>query len=263
MPVIDGRGWLGGDIAGWKVLCLAAGGGRQSALYAAAGAIVTVVDLSPAMLELDRQMAQARNYDVRIVETSMDDLTMLPAEEYNLVTQPVSTCYISDLRRMYQQIARVTAPGGLYISQHKQPASLQGDVGPLVEGSQVKGYLLSEPYYRSGPLPAVEGSRHREPGTVEFLHRWEQLLGLMCRSGFVIEDLSEPDHRQLNTKTNQAASRRSVLQPESGSFQHRSRYLPPYVRVKARRKTTHTSSADRLSADALSGQPAGRLWVPS
>ncbi len=46
---VDPRGWLG-DIAGKRVLCLAAGGGRQSALYAAAGAMVTVVDISPEML---------------------------------------------------------------------------------------------------------------------------------------------------------------------------------------------------------------------
>ena len=32
LKTVDGIGWLGGDIRGKQVLCLAAGGGRQSAL---------------------------------------------------------------------------------------------------------------------------------------------------------------------------------------------------------------------------------------
>jgi len=54
---VDGLGWLGGDVRGKRLLCLAAGGGRQGPIYAAAGADVTVVDLSPAMLELDREVS--------------------------------------------------------------------------------------------------------------------------------------------------------------------------------------------------------------
>ncbi len=48
LRVIDASGWLPGGIRGWNVLCLAAGGGRHGPLplYAAAGARVTVVDLS-------------------------------------------------------------------------------------------------------------------------------------------------------------------------------------------------------------------------
>src|SRR6185503_3418491 len=74
LRAVDANGWLGSSIAGKRVLCLAAGGGRQSALYAAAGALVTVVDISPEMLALDRQVAAERGLDLRVVETSMDDL---------------------------------------------------------------------------------------------------------------------------------------------------------------------------------------------
>src|SRR3954465_5336596 len=56
----DKVGWLGGDIRGKRLLCLAAGGGKHGPLYAAAGAVVTVVDISPAQLELDRQVAAGR-----------------------------------------------------------------------------------------------------------------------------------------------------------------------------------------------------------
>ncbi|HWA97563.1 MAG TPA: class I SAM-dependent methyltransferase [Pirellulales bacterium] len=208
--------WCGGSIAGKRVLCLAAGGGRQSALYAAAGAIVTVVDLSGEMLALDRAVAKERGLAIRAVETSMDDLSMFAAGAFDLVVQPVSTCYVPDVTAVYRQVARVITPGGLYISQHKQPASLQCAIDPSAHG-----YELVEPYYRSGPLPMVAGSLHREHGTLEFLHRWQELLGGLCRSGFVIEDVDEPLH--------------AAAEAESGSFAHRSRYVAPYVRMKARR----------------------------
>jgi SAM-dependent methyltransferase len=232
LAAVNADGWLGESIAGKRVLCLAAGGGRQSALYAAAGAMVTVVDLSPAMLALDREVASERNLNVRTVEASMDDLSMLPPAEFDIVIQPVSTCYVPDIGRVYREVARVCSSGGLYVSQHKQPASLQADLRP-----GARGYELVEPYYRQGPLPAVFGSQHREPGTLEYLHRFEELLGGLCRAGFVIEDVIEPPHARAGA--------------EPGSFGHRSRYVAPYVRIKARR-------VDSVSPKELTSQ----LWTP-
>jgi hypothetical protein len=184
------------------------------------------------MLSLDRQVAGERNLHVRTVETSMDNLSMLAAAEFDIVVQPVSTCYVPDVPRVYREVARVTTSGGLYISQHKQPASLQADVRP--DG---RGYELVEPYYRQGPLPAVVGSQHREPGTLEYLHRWEELLGGLCRAGFVIEDVIEPAH--------------ATADAEPGSFSHRSRYVAPYVRIKARRVSS-----------ARTQETTAQLWTP-
>ncbi len=213
---VDGNRWLGGDIRGQRLLCLAAGGGKHSALYAAAGAAVTVVDISPAMLELDRRVAAERKLDVRTVQASMDDLSMFAAAEFDIVIQPVSSCYLPSIEAIYQAVARVIRAGGLYISQHKQPTSLQADAKP-----SLRGFELVVPYYRRGPLPEVSGSPHREEGTLEYLHRWEELVGGMCRAGFVIEDLVEPLHAREQAATD--------------SFANRSRYIPPYVRIKARR----------------------------
>jgi SAM-dependent methyltransferase len=229
---VDPIGWLGTSIRGRKLLCLAAGGGKHGPLYAAAGANVTVVDLSPAMLELDRQVAVERRLDLRTVEASMDDLGMLASGEFDLVIHPVSTCYLPEVAPVYREIARVTRAGGLYISQHKSPTSLQADITPAA-----RGYELTEPYYRSGPLPPVLGSPHREEGTLEYLHRWEELLGLLCRAGFVIEDLVEPLHARLDALP--------------GSFEHRSQFVAPYVRIKARRTGT------------LPAAPRQTIWTPS
>ena len=234
LAAADPLGWLGGNVRGRRILCLAAGGGKHGALFAAAGAEVTVVDLSPAMLERDRAVAAQRGLKLRAVEASMTDLSMLAEGSFDAVVQPVSSCYVPDVLVVYREVARVIAPGGLYISQHKQPACLQAEALP-----SGRGYLLSEPYYRSGPLPPVlPGLQHREAGTVEFLHRWEELLGGLCRSGFVIEDLIEPKHGDARA--------------EPGTFAHRSHFVPPFVTLKARRIR---------SAEPSAGTP--RLWLPS
>jgi hypothetical protein len=71
----------------------------------------------------------------------------------------------------------------------------------------------------------------------EYLHRWEQLVGQLCRAGFVIEDLMEPLHGE---------SRAPV-----GSFAHRSCFVAPYVRIKARRMRRQAGAAQQ-----------SRIWVP-
>lgn len=238
LATVDAAGWLGESIAGQNLLCLAAGGGRQSSLYAAAGANVTVVDLSGAMLELDREVASQRGYSLRLFEASMESLPMLSDGEFDIVIHPVSTCYVPQVAPVFQEVARVMRPGGIYISQHKQPTSLQSSIDPLAEG----GYSVSHSYYRDTPVPPTTsnlsaGRRLREQGAIEFVHRWEQLIGGMCRAGFVIEDLTEPMHARRNETTT------------PGSFADRARYLPPYVRVKARRVGKAAN--------------VGTLWLPS
>jgi hypothetical protein len=104
----------------------------------------------------------------------------------------------------------------MYVSQHKSPVSLQAEIAPAGDT-----YRLVEPYYREGPLPPAARSRLREQGTQEFLHRWEQLLGNLCRAGFVIEDLVEPVHAKPHA--------------DRGTYAHRACYFAPYVRIKARR----------------------------
>lgn len=213
----DGRSWLPERLDGMDVLCLAAGGGKHGPLYAAAGARVTVVDLSPAMLALDRAVARERRLDLEIVEGSMDDLGMFRAGRFDLVIHPVSTCYVPDVAVVFAAVARVTKPGGLYVSQHKSPGSLQAALEPGSAGR----YELRFPTFHVEPLPAAPPSRLREAGTQEFIHALGTLLGGICRAGFMIEDVQEPDH----------------VEPAAppGAFGHRAAFLPPYLRVLARR----------------------------
>jgi SAM-dependent methyltransferase len=234
LKTLDGRGWLPKTVANLEVLCLASGGGWQSVLYATAGARVTVVDLSDGMLALDRREAERRNLSIRTVQASMDDLSMLNDAAYDIVHQPVSTCYVPNLAKVYAEIARVCRDGGVYISQHKQPTSAQ-----ITHRDRNNHFVVGIEYYHQGPLPRIEDKSYRERGAVEYLHRWDELIGELCRAGFVIEDLREPN--------------RSDAKAPVEHFGYRGRFVPPYVRLKAR----------RLNRQAQPGDGKSQLWIPS
>ena len=165
---------------------------------------------------------------------------MLRDGEFDIVIHPVSTCYIPRVQVVFAEVARVTRIGGLYVSQHKQPTSLQTSLDPNPSGH----YELQHAYYRDKPIPppavpSRNAQRLREPGAIEFLHRWEQLIGGICRAGFAVEDLSEPRHARDDAPR--------------GSFADRARQVPPYVRIKARRR------AEMINGPT-DAEPS--LWLP-
>lgn len=223
--IINPFGWLPARLSGLRVLCLAAGGGRHGPVFAAQGAVVSVFDISEEMLRLDEEVARRERVTLTTVKGDMTDLSNFGDAVFDIVLQPVSSCYVDSLEGMYSEVARVMKAGGTYVSQHKQPISLQASIVPGTGGR----YHIEEPYYRSGTLPQVEGSEHREVGTREYLHRLEDLLGGMCRAGFAIEDLKEPRHGDPNAL--------------KGTFAARSCFVPPYVAIKATRNSEAKQSA--------------------
>lgn len=216
--VLAQQSWLEGGVRGKSILLLASGGGGQSGLFASQGAKVTVVDISSEILKHDRELAKQKHFDIRVMHTSMDDLSRCMDSEFDLVIHPVSTCYVADVRPVYREVARVCKADGLYISHHKQPACLNAAQYPDSRG----GYRIEIPQDLKQSLPEVKNSLYREEGTLEFAHSYEHLLGELCRSGFSIEDVVEPQHGDKNAPL--------------GDFKHRSRYLPPFISIKARRR---------------------------
>ena len=215
------RPWLPSSLRGLEVLCLAAGGGKHGPIYAAAGASVTVVDLSASMLDLDRQVARERKLHLELIQSSMDELTMLKNDYFDLVIHPVSSCYLPTLKQVFSEIVRVCRPGGLYMSQHKSPRSLQSSLQPNLNGRYELLFPECQSADNSGALPPAPPSRLREAGTDEFVHSLTDILGGICRAGFSIEDFFEPN------EGDQEAVR--------GSFTHRAAFLPPYIRILARK----------------------------
>ena len=68
------RNWFPSSLAGLKILCLASGGGQQGPVLAAAGAEVTVMDLSERQLEQDKLVADRDQLKLTTVQGDMTDL---------------------------------------------------------------------------------------------------------------------------------------------------------------------------------------------
>lgn len=219
--------WLRGgagqtSLVGKRLLCLAAGGGMHGCLHAMAGADVTLVDISMEQLKIDRQLASHLGLVLDTQQASLGDLSCLAGREFDVVLQPVSSCYIAALPQLYASLASLLVSGGTYVSQHKTPASLQVEFN-----GDRNTYELAHPSNASLPLPGLSRQSAsyalatREPGTVEFLHSTETLVGGLCRAGFVIEDLQEPCQADAWAAP--------------GSSSHLANYIPPYVKIKARK----------------------------
>src|SRR5688572_4389757 len=110
---LDPEGRLG-DITGKAVLCLAGGGGQQSAAFALLGASVTVLDLSEEQLQRDRQVAAHYHVNIQTRQGDMRNLSQLPAQGFDLVWQPYSLNFVPEVHGVFREVARVLRSGGLY-----------------------------------------------------------------------------------------------------------------------------------------------------
>ena len=170
------------DVAGKDVLCLASGGGQQSAVFGLLGARVTVVDLAEGQLEGDRKAAAHYGYAVRTVRADMRDMSCLSDDSFDLVFQAPSMAYVPDVRPVYAGIARVLRPGGRYRVQLSNPATEFVDC----EDWDGQGYRITRPY--------AERTRRRNDGGVEFRHYlWDVFNGLI-EAGLSIEHVEEDPH---------------------------------------------------------------------
>jgi len=185
------------DVAGKDVLCLASGGGQQSVAYGLLGARVTVVDISEAQLNSDRVAAAHYGYDVQTVKADMRDLSCLAAASFDLVYQPISICFVPEVREVYREVHRMLRPGSLYSVSHCNPATYPTCFEGGGNGWDGTGYRIAEPY-AGGPImmsgDGTENMRLGEP-TGEYRHLLSDIFDGLLECGFVISAVAEsPRH---------------------------------------------------------------------
>ena len=76
--------WLG-ELKGKRILGLACGGGQQMPVFAALGAICTVLDYSPLQLESERMVAEREGYDIRIIRGDMTKRLPFEDGEFDII----------------------------------------------------------------------------------------------------------------------------------------------------------------------------------
>jgi SAM-dependent methyltransferase len=179
------RAWLG-ELAGRRVLGLASAGGQQGPIFAAAGAKVTILDYAPVMLEQDRLVAEREGLDIRLVHADMTRPLPFDDESFDIVFNPVSICYIREVEPIWREVARVLAPGGVFVTGFDTIVNFLVDEAeerivwrhpfdPITD-PEVRAFLADE-----------EGGL----GSMQFGHDLTETVGSLLRVGQHIDDLYE------------------------------------------------------------------------
>jgi ubiquinone/menaquinone biosynthesis C-methylase UbiE len=214
-----------GNLQGKEVLCLATGGGQQSAMFGLLGAQVTVFDLAPIQLQRDEEAARHYGYAVRTVEGDMRDLSALADKSFDLVYQAYSLNFVPSVEPVFREVARVLRPGGLYQMQWANPFTQSVDD----QAWDGETYLLHHPYidgfetsayYPTWDIEDEEGHWRQIASPREFRHTLSTVVNQLAANGFLILRLQEA----LSDDPN----------PEPGTWAHYKSVAPPYLTVWSR-----------------------------
>ncbi len=222
--LVDPHGLMG-ELRGKSVLCLAAGGGQQSAAFGLLGARVTVLDLSATQLHRDQEAAAHYGFHIDTVQGDMRDLSRFRTSQFDFVWQAYGINFVPEPLPVIREVARVIRKHGLYRMEFHNPF-VAGLNETMWDG---QGYPLSQRYVDGAEIvwddPAWEfedeaGLIKRVAGPREFRHTLSTLINGLVNQGFVIlglwEEISDEDN------------------PEQGTWEHFTQVAPPWIQLWTR-----------------------------
>jgi SAM-dependent methyltransferase len=178
-------------LVGTKTLCLAAAGGQQAPLLAAAGAQVTVFDNSPLQLQQDEEVARREGLQIELTQGDMRDLSAFVDAQFEFIFHPCSNSFVPDIQPVWDEAARVLASGGVMLSGFTNPVRYIFDDERAENGKLDVRHPL--PYSDLTHLTPDElQALVLDPGhPLEYGHTLEQQIGGQLRAGFVLTDMYE------------------------------------------------------------------------
>jgi SAM-dependent methyltransferase len=216
---------LFGDVENKEILCLAAGGGPQSAAFALLGARVTVLDLSDEMLKRDEEAAEYYGISVTTIQGDACDLSALPASGFDGVFQAHSLSFIRDLDRLFAGVRRVLKNHGTYHLSAWNPLAYGADErwtgeGYLLKGGYEEGMesVCGDGYW---DITDANGNHRRVAGPREYRHTLSGLINGLISHGFGLLRIHEEP-------TGSSAA-------EPGSWDHFCSVAPPWLHAWVRK----------------------------
>ncbi|NIF32057.1 class I SAM-dependent methyltransferase [Enterobacter sp. Cy-643] len=183
--------WLP-NVQGKRILCLASAGGQQAPVLAAAGADVTVFDLSQEQLNKDRFVARRDNLTLTFAQGDMRDLSRFADESFDYIIHPISNQYVPDIRPVWRGCYRILAKGGKLISSFFNPVVFIGDRAAHYAEQGVIRPRFSLPYSDVDDLTPEELAAKRARGeAVVFGHSLDEQIGGQLEAGFLLTGFYE------------------------------------------------------------------------
>jgi len=214
------------NIKGKKVLCLASGGGQQSAMFSLLGADVTVVDISQGQLNGDIQAANHYGYTVKTVLCSMTDLSVFENDSFDIVHQPISICFVPDVSTVYREVFRILKKGGTYHVDHINPATHPTSYENDIDGWDGIGYRIGSPYIGGSLRIDEKGNENMICGEVdgEQRHLFIDMFCNLTEVGFQIKYIWE-DERNLRHDILELYKHNQTEESYDNSFSVIQRYI--------------------------------------
>lgn len=189
--------WFG-NLKGKKILGLASGGGQQMPIFAALGAVCTVLDYSNGQIETEKTVAEREGYSIEAIHGDMTKKLPFEDESFDIVFHPVSNCYINDVQHVFDEAYRVLKHGGLLLS------GLVNEINYMVDCDEEK-IVWKMPF---DPTVDDEARAYmeKEDCGIQFSHTLEEQIGGQLKAGFVLLDLYEDTNgtgrlHDMNIKT--------------------------------------------------------------
>lgn len=185
--------WLG-DVCGKRILCLASAGGQQAPVLAAAGAEVTVFDISDEQLQQDRMVAERDGLMLATEQGDMTDLSRFEDGSFDIVFHPISNHYVPDVNPVWREAYRVLKKGGMLLASFFNPVVFVAarDAADMEAGIIRPRYKL--PYADIKDLDKKDLERKLSNGeALVFGHTLSDLIAGQTKVGFAITGFIEDE----------------------------------------------------------------------
>ena len=196
-----------GDVAGKSLLHLQCHIGTDTISWAKLGASVTGLDFSAPALAVARDLASDMGLDATFVESDVYGAPDVLDEHFDIVYTGVGAiCWLPDIVRWADVVARLTRPGGMFFMREGHPILWAADwEAETQDGSTDESIRITYPYFETeAPNTFDEPETYLGTGTLEHSvhHDWNHGLGeiftALLGAGFRIDAFEE--HRFLEWK---------------------------------------------------------------
>ncbi len=175
--------WFG-ELKGKRVLGLASGGGQQMPIFAALGAVCTVIDYSEEQIKSERLVSEREKYPIELIRGDITKPLPFEDETFDLIFHPVANCYVEEVKPIWRECYRILKHQGILL------AGMDNGINFLFGSENDKEVVNSFPF---NPLKNPEQMRQLEQGDdgVQFSHTMEEQIGGQLEAGFRLTDLYE------------------------------------------------------------------------
>lgn len=187
-----------GDVRGKALLDAGCGEGYNARILARAGASVTGVDLSPALIALARQAEAQSPLGVRYAVASFADLALLGDKTFDAVVSCVALMDAPELERSLREFVRVLRPGGdLYFSITHPCFTGRGCTWLTEEDGEyrrlvVTRYFDERPWLDEWELAAEDNQRRRAYAVPRFPRTLSTYINTITGCGLRLLRVEEP-----------------------------------------------------------------------